>query len=121
MTTVLEFDLEITPINVSREDLLVRLLGGHPTVAFLEPGDGTRYELVLVPLRPADWTTMNWDPARLRLLVVRTIGGTPIGATIVEHALAHVINPIANNNYHSARVLRWWLTWLLAELSRVAR
>ena len=42
--------MKVEPINISMQDAAAILRGGGPVVVELEPGDGTYYALMLVPL-----------------------------------------------------------------------
>ncbi len=43
-------EMQFAPINVDLDELIPEINGGNPAVVILEPGDATRYVLLLVPL-----------------------------------------------------------------------
>lgn len=100
------------PVDTIRQ-LLVK--GEHVFVR-LEPGDATRYELLLTPFYP------DGSPrAQQSLSCTRMINGAPVGTAVIhrfEEGLDrfHQIilgKELSNGNEWSEMVFRWWFDKLL--------
>lgn len=108
--------VQMDPSNklMSHEDT-VRLLVAHtPTPVRLEPGDATRYDLLVWLLDARTAAALHYSPMEQYFLVTRFVGGDPVGSAIVRaHVpLPHEVVPIANENEWSLTLLHWYLTFL---------
>lgn len=109
------------PINVDISVVALELVRDHPSLAILEPGDGTRYELILVPcwssnirlglasqgIRPTD--------AKDYILCVK-INGIRDSFFVTEHIQEYDVEGISND--WSCRFLAWWLRRLWVEINK---
>lgn len=104
------------PINTSVLILLDGLSGGFTKFVELDPGDATRYEL-LITWVPHLRTAFRFDEPGDHLLVVRLISGDPIAVSLFGYAVFGGAGRLANGNEWSAVLLNWWLDELLRRLT----
>lgn len=105
------------PANIGPDVLLQLLHQGMQVHVQLEPGDGTRYDLLLTWL-PAVRTAFHLgDEARDGLLVTRVVGGQVVGSAVYGWFSYGAIARIANGNEWSAELLSWWLDELLERVA----
>jgi hypothetical protein len=105
--------------NIHEDYLLDDLRLGRQVFAMLEPGDATRYELLIT------WCTAPHlgqafnlgDAAKDALLVVRTVNGSICGACLYGWMAHGSVMHISNGIDWSAKLLSWWLDGLLARLN----
>jgi hypothetical protein len=108
-------ELTYTPSNIGMNELVTRLKRGLATRIILEPGDATRYELMIIPqsgLR-ADTFTGN-GPAHL--VVVRQVSSTLFACHLRKQNGPYWpgdFSAISNNNEHSANVLALFFEHLM--------
>lgn len=114
--TELTFTPNFRPVNISVDEIQLRLRAVTPVRVILEPGDATRYELVLVPQSgsPKDTVTGN---SPLHLIVVRAIGGSTLSAVVIQMYKGEYwpgqFAPISNNNEHTQNVLAEFFGFLM--------
>lgn len=95
------------PINISWAGLIERMRREDAVRVVLEPGDGTRYDLVLARVGGA-------------LFLTRYVGGDSAGTELVnEWSAATVARILSCGNSWSEQLLAWWLRELLEEFARV--
>lgn len=110
--------MNLAPINVSTIMMKNTLMNGHPIRVVLEPGDATRYELLLIPQsgEPYDTFTGNSDT---HIIIVRNTGGTLSAVNTTLHAGEYwpgQFAPISNNNEHTQDVIAEFMAFLMKEL-----
>lgn len=89
------------PVNIGWDALVERLRGEDAARVVLEPGDGTRYDLVLARVRGG-------------LFLTRYVGGDPIGTELVTAwTVDEAAALLRNSNAWSAQLLAWWLRQVL--------
>lgn len=99
-------------------DLVEFMENGLPCrYVHLEPGDATRYTLILMPVREMSTVPVGIDPRGVSkwMMVLREVGGKIIGGGYFNTTVTptiHDVEPLANDNLHSAEFLQWWLTCL---------
>ena len=116
--------LKFQPVNHhDMVDVIAAIHAGMPQVVILEPGDATRYTLLLMPLQAMSSVTdhlgeFGIEPYRaheymyVARLDVENCPGTwvPFGENrLVER---WNVEPLGNQNVWSERVIAWWLTEL---------
>jgi hypothetical protein len=96
------------PVNYSEEKLVERLRDfRQPAHVRLEPGDGTRYDLVLIP----ELGGSNG------LHTYRFIGGDPYSSEYVyPYNIKKAMELLAGNNTWSIELLTWWMIELFRKL-----
>jgi len=114
--------MTFTPINVSLTHLIATLHQNVPQVVILEPGDATRYTLLLVPLNLGDDVSAHLDAVGIpsdaadgylfvSKLDTHECPGTWIpfgsGLTVGTYDL-----PALTGNAWSCELLAWWFTHL---------
>jgi hypothetical protein len=107
------------PANMTVDHLMYELRTRRAVHVQLEPGDGTRYDLVVTwaPAIAGAFYLTARDAGDF-LHVTRVIGGDLIYSMLFGEASirpAHM--PIANGNEWTAVVLAWWLDELLSRLT----
>lgn len=114
-------EMRLEPINVPMYLIASELNKNNPSLALLEPGDGTRYEIILVPcwssnirlglasngIRPTD--------AKDYVLCVK-INGIQTSFFATEHVQEYDIEGV--NNDWTCRFLAWWLRHLWLEINK---
>lgn len=110
------------PVNRALFEVCQGLRRGYPQAVTLEPGDMTRYDLLITPLRPAVDTIFHYgfSGEDCALLVTRVIGGDPRGSTVVINEVSYGELEIAHGNEWSGILLRWWLNGLLVSMREAA-
>ncbi len=110
--------LEMDPIpwnHDSVERLWQAYARGYPFTAQLEPGDSTRYSLLIVPLHNAN-TAFGYDERHMwqHYLISRVVGGEAV-ATVHRRAWVrnmdqHDAATLSLDNGWTQELLTWWLT-----------
>lgn len=110
------------PANITLIEAVHALRRGIPQAITLEPGDMTRYDLLITPLRPADDTIFHYGfgGEDCALLVTRVIGGDPAESSVIINEVEHRPLEIAHGNEWSGILLRWWLKGLLVSMREAA-
>jgi hypothetical protein len=119
-----ERTLDLAPRNATLTELAVELSLGNAVGAVLEPGDATRYDLLLVPC----WTESVSPVAvgtgdRGGYLLVGIVAGSQL-AVLPRHAhWTYVLEKLRphRDNEHSAAVVADFLDLVWAELERLDR
>lgn len=90
--------MEPEPINLRLSEIYPRLATGQPIHAVLEPGDATRYELVIMWLLHYGY------------FVARIERGddTPRGVYLAEHYDIEELLPLGSNPW-TIQVFDWWI------------
>ncbi len=113
------------PINTTVEQLITGLLCGEPQAVVLEPGDMTRYTLLLVPLT-GDGVAPHLSGIGVpesevsTYLFVSKLGADPCRGAFVPMypgytVSAHSTAPLSDNTW-TQELLAWWFTRLYALL-----
>jgi hypothetical protein len=113
------------PTNMALADVAERLRQGHPVYVDLQPGDGTRYEFVLLPLDGVmsgggDLVGVpDWEPGHL--MVTRLVGPDPVASVIISAVPDEALGlsefvPLSRNNEWTVMVLEWWTARLFLAL-----
>lgn len=103
-----------TPLETSLEEVAADLTAGRTVSVTLEPGDSTRYELLIVPLwehtvRLAGWSA---EDEYNGLLVVRLIGGEPRESGVVLlRDIPWTVSKFCKNDW-TVELLAWWFQLL---------
>lgn len=101
----------------STETVYGLLRRGEVVQGYLEPGDGTRYDLVLTPV--GEGAPHAPQPG---LIVSRMVGGRVLGCAVLwdwtsepnEFQIEEAAAKLCNGNEWSMKLLAWWITELLA-------
>ncbi len=112
--------MEVQPINVRLSEVVGTLRLNEPIVAILEPGDATRYTLLLVPMRVGDGVSpylqgfgIQQEDADRYLFVSKLSGyecpGTWVPFVIDRPVGVHDVTELTDNPW-SQQLLAWWLT-----------
>lgn len=112
-------ELSLEPINISMDEVVKELQHGETVYVILEPGDATRYELLITPLwgwqrrmvplgeqKPWRWllvTRMNQSENNHPSIRIQR------GFWIGE------LEPLTRNNIHTHAIFAWWLCKLWAQ------
>lgn len=114
------------PVNVHPEQIVDAIRDGDPVVVILEPGDATRYHLLIVPA----WADKVRDQLGAYGIPVRVAEGTLIVTKLSQEggntfwAQTHVNEydlADAIQNEWSRILLSWWLREYLWPMLRQAR
>ena len=115
------------PINVSVTDMIRLLRQGVPQVVILEPGDATRYTLLLLPLDHdnvgayLDSVGIREEAAERYLFVAKLsydeCPGTWVPFGPGGHVGTYDVTELSDNGW-SHELLAWWLTNLNALLGQ---
>jgi hypothetical protein len=114
--------LKVEPVNTTREKIVLALdnLLALSVSVILEPGDATRYEFILTPLKGVQGEVCGWDPRYedKHLLVTRLRGGYPTGSTILWDGcyLPEQVDPLLANGPAVRRWERELFTWWFEQL-----
>lgn len=110
----LEFNgkpMDYMPINIGFEQAAeVFTILGKPITVVLEPGDATRYELMLVP--HGKWSKLTcWSPSDFVVTVVRYVSGEAVEADTFRWSTFgyHDLTNLGRNNQWTRKFLAWWL------------
>ena len=112
--------MQVEPINVSLSEVAGTLRLNEPVVVILEPGDATRYHLLLVPLRLGDFVSGHLGDFGIQAseadnyLFVSKLSGYECPGTWVPYGPdravgTHDVTELANNEW-SRVLLAWWLS-----------
>lgn len=105
------------PVNHELDFLAHNLRLSRTVIAQLEPGDGTRYELLITPLELFnDIFYFGEGIAEQALVVIRVEGGTPIGACVYHPEYQEQLELICRNNAWTWRLMEWWLNLLIEKV-----
>lgn len=110
--------MALEPINVTMAAVIRTLRLGEPIVVILEPGDATRYTLLLVPLRHnvspylqgfgiQPWEANNY--LFVSKLSTDECPGTWVPFGPGQRVGTHDVTELSSNDW-SQRFLSWWLT-----------
>ncbi len=107
------------PTDTSLTSLVHDLMVGRSATVELQPGDGTRYELLLVPMWENTVRLVGWgaEDSYNGLVAVRLRGGYPAGASIVFLNRPNAVNELSRlsgDNDWTATLLEWWFQHLAA-------
>jgi len=111
------------PINVDREFLLDTLRSGRQAHVVLEPGDCSRYDLLVTWLPTLSNEhgfgvfRLAADDAKDGLLVTRVRGGQIVGTALVGWFNHGGVRAIADGNEWSAEFFDWWCSELIGLLA----
>lgn len=108
------------PVNRSGDDLVQDLGRGFQCFVQLEPGDGTRYDLLLTwPAARLEREAfhLSASEARYTMLVIRLRGGDVAGATLYGSMNYGAVKAIASGNEWTAAFLEWWLEELVRRVA----
>ena len=121
-TTSLEYRpgkaMAFEPINVAISEVVGTLRLNEPIVVMLEPGDATRYVLLLVPMRKGDSVSPHLgfigispgdDYLFVSYLSSRECPGTFVPFGPDESADTYDVDELTKNEW-SRIFLSWWLT-----------
>lgn len=98
--------------TIELDELRATLKGGHHTYVHYEPGDYTRYDLVLTPIAQAN---------QRAVIVTRLVGGYIAGCAVLwdwerrghdEFAMEEAARLLSNGNDWTTQLFAWWLTAL---------
>lgn len=93
------------PINIPLAAVRTYLMGGMPVKVILEPGDGTKYVLAIIPDQGSFWVM------RMRALKE----GMGAWMNLKDPDITDQdITEVAGGNEWSKTFLRWWLERLIA-------
>jgi hypothetical protein len=118
-----DHQLEAEPMNASFREVVAHLNKNiaHPIWVHLEPGDGTRYEFLLMPQHHIYSSEFGrgiptWGPERW-LLAVRFRGGYAIGSACVQKGCgSYDFEDFSRENMHTMIVMEWWFNLLFEAL-----
>ncbi len=109
------------PINMAISEVVGTLRLNEPVVVILEPGDATRYTLLLVPMRRGDSVSPHLQGFGIqaseadRYLFVSKLSGDECPGTWVPFGPlfskvgVHDVTELTDNDW-SQMFLSWWLT-----------
>lgn len=98
--------MKFNPVSQDIETLVVQLQHGMGRHVVLEPGDSTRYDLVITP------TIHDKE-----LCVTRLIGGDPVASILVHpHSGDYEFSKLANSNNWTWELLKWWFYGLMLKM-----
>lgn len=116
--------MKLEPTNIGMDRLVLTLYEGNPAVVQLEPGDATRYCLLIVPAwspevkGSLDMFGIPSEHCSRYLLVTKmnglkgTMGFVPLNdGVLVEHHFDEIVT-----NFWSMRLLAWWFEILKGRL-----
>ena len=125
MMTDLEYrgkKMEFVPVNVLPSDMIRLIHQGVPQVVILEPGDATRYTLLLIPLDRGDNVVGHLDSIGIqgedaeRYLFVSKLSPDACPGTFVPFGPDATVGTYdvldLTSNEWSRELLAWWLTSL---------
>lgn len=109
------------PLECSISQLAARLDNGSPVSVTLEPGDATRYELLLVPMWAPEVGLHNWgiEDRQSGLVVTRLVGGEVDGGScivLLNRQHSHGLWTISRENTWTFNLFTRWFSLLAAEL-----
>lgn len=105
------------PVGVNEDNFLNSIANQDTVCAVLEPGDATRYELIISPASVANAVLRyDRDTARDLLIVIRVRGGDPVGVAIVGEHQLYTIRSFCDNNTWTNMFLTWWFKVLFEKL-----
>ncbi len=115
--------MSVQPLDLELRDVAWMLNVGTAVTVRLEPGDATRYELLLVPMAGPFIKIGNYsaEDTESGLIVTRFVGGTPEGTGIVllNRLEAESSDEMIDvqfsewvSNIWSMRLLNWWFCCL---------
>jgi len=98
------------PVNVSLADVVTALYEGRIAEVQLEPGDQTRYDLVLIPdtALPLLFQVHRDDPT-CGIMAVRVVGGEPCKSLCLMPWERWKFGQLSEGNEWTAELLAWWL------------
>ncbi len=105
------------PTNMTWLDMIARLRMGQQVAVILEPGDASRYTLLITWALSVEQAFYFGDSASDALLVTRVIGGHILGSVLFGWMNYGAVVGIAQGNEWTGKLLAWWLEAVLAELS----
>lgn len=113
-------ELRLEPINATMGVIAAELLKGHPALAILEPGDATRYEVILVPCWSSNirlgLASQGIRPTETDdYLLCAKLNGNTGTFFATEHVQEYDIETI--HNEWSCHFLAWWLRNLWREIN----
>lgn len=123
--------LSAEPSNASLAYVANLLNVGRPAYVCLEPGDATRYDLLIVPFNgicngPNEPGLPTWNPAETHLVVTRLVGMRPGPSAVIwrdcwdgEHRELALYGVSVNEWTH--QVFAWWFARLWEALSLLGR
>lgn len=98
-----------------------------PVYVQLDPGDSTRYDLLITPLSGilADVGGATglpyWGPRHTLLITRLTSSAKPLASAVVcPDIFAGELDEVANGNPHTLAVLSWWINCLFAAIAKAA-
>lgn len=109
-----------TPINVAMSEVVGTLRLNEPILVSLEPGDATRYTLLLVPIRRGDHVSphLGWigipEESADNYLFVSNLSADGCPGTWVPYGPGinvgtYDVSDLSRNEW-SQRLISWWLT-----------
>ena len=115
-----------TPINMAISEVVGNLRLNEPVVVILEPGDATRYTLLLVPMRQGDSVSPHLGSMGIpeevadTYLFVSNLSDSECPGTWVPYGLGiqvgtYDVTELSRNEW-SQRLIAWWLTNLCEAL-----
>ena len=118
--------MKVEPINATMKEVVESARCGEQQVVILEPGDGTRYHLLLLPMRGTDLVSPHLQSFGIqeedaeRYLFVSYLHGDDCPGTWVPFGPGRKIGThdvvwLSDNDW-SQRFLAWWLTNLCEAL-----
>lgn len=109
--------------TLAREVYMGDRLGMPPVVLDLEPGDATRYTLVLTRLATREAVRAGWHRDDIIIQVTRIVGGRPAGTALLcledEYQRHEAATTMWNGNEWTGMVLAWWLDCLAVAVQEV--
>lgn len=110
--------LETNPINVSIERAAAWFNKGHAVFVTLEPGDATRYDLLLVQHVSPYGFIRSWGTSQV-VTVIRYSGGHAIEADNFKWPYSGPwdLDNLGGKNAWTRALIDWWLT----EFAKVAK
>ncbi len=109
-----------TPINMAMSEVVGTLRLNEPVAVILEPGDATRYTLLLVPMRPGDSVSphLGWygipEEEADNYLFVSNLSDSECPGTWVPFGPGRIVGTYdvteLSKNEWSQKLIAWWLT-----------
>ena len=115
MPEVLQYhgrQMKPTPLNMELHEVRSILESGKSVRIRLEPGDGTRYDLLITPQSDPDLRFTGCNEHHF--LVTKVTGGECISAFVSRWSDVHQWIPFGNRNLWTSEFLNWWWSVLWA-------
>lgn len=110
--------LKHAPINMTMGDAVVAFLTDGKVYVVLEPGDATRYELLIQNMNEVPgWDASAWGTDEV-WSVTRFAGYESESATVYYLDNPYKLDKISNRNAWTMKLFEWWLAefWKLTRI-----